>query len=60
MPKLKVCECCQRGYTDAAWEHLPKRGQQVVSSLEGESGFILDLRNCFCGSTLAVEVKEAP
>jgi hypothetical protein len=28
-----------------------------VPSLEGEFGFILDLRNCFCGNTLAVEVK---
>ena len=60
MPTTKVCACCNRGYTVAAWQQLSKRGQQIVPSLEGAPGFTLDLRNCWCGSTLAVEVKEAP
>lgn len=45
---IKVCRC-GRDYTEASWAQLARVG--LMSDGEGGS---LTLRNCACGSTLAV------
>ena len=47
----KACGCGAR-YTATAWQALPLQG---IQPLEGEPS--LEMRNCPCGSTLAVEVE---
>ena len=48
-PYVKVC-ACGAGYTAAEWERLP-----LVGHLAEEDGGPMTMRNCPCGSTLAVE-----
>jgi hypothetical protein len=52
MPQFpKLCRCCKQVHYRYDWELLP---------LPSGSGQVpgLEMRNCFCGSTLAVEVPE--
>jgi hypothetical protein len=44
----KVCGRCARSFTQAEWAALPLLGVQVFPDEK------LELRNCPCGSTLAV------
>lgn len=44
----------------ARWAALPRIGDQPVEAFEDEPAYRLELRNCICGSTLAVEIKETP
>jgi hypothetical protein len=46
---VKTCRCCRRDYTEASWAKLARVG--LMS--DGEGG-ALSLRNCVCGSTLAM------
>lgn len=46
----KRCGCCGREYTRVTWDLLPLVGIQVVPGWMD-----LELRNCACGSTLALE-----
>jgi hypothetical protein len=46
---LKVCRCCGRAHDAEKWQALHLVGIQ-------ESEPDLELRNCLCGSTLALEV----
>lgn len=50
---VKTCPCCGRSFTAAGWLALRYVGQQD----DGEGGW-LTLRNCRCGSTLAVESES--
>lgn len=52
MSIYKACRCCPRTYTAATWLALPFVGIQDA----GEFGRLV-LRNCVCGSTLAVEQR---
>lgn len=51
-PPIKVCGC-EREYTAADWRCLPLVGRQD----DGDGGY-LELRNCVCRSTIAVEVSS--
>ena len=48
---IKTCNCCRRDYTESTWSRLDRVG--LMS--DGEGG-CLSLRNCVCGSTLAIEM----
>lgn len=57
----KRCQCCGRTYDERSWAALPRIGEPY------DDGYVvLELRNCPCRSTLAVELgmsaqmKEAP
>lgn len=52
-PIVKSCACCGRTFTASSWLSLKYVGQQD----DGEGGW-LNLRNCPCGSTLAVESER--
>jgi hypothetical protein len=51
-PVVKTCSCCGQKYTAPEWGSLPLCGyyQDEVERLE--------LRNCRCGSTIAIEVAR--
>jgi hypothetical protein len=55
---------CGPGYHEAlkrspeAWRHLALVGKQPAFDPD-RPGLMLELRNCPCGSTLAIEVGEA-
>ncbi len=44
----KVCRCCQSSHTPAGWESLPFKG------VYRDEEKALEMRDCGCGSTLAV------
>lgn len=50
---LTACSCCPAIYTLACWRALPFVGIQHGGELP------LELRNCECGSTLAIELEVA-
>lgn len=47
----KTCTCCGTNYDSHGWKSLPSLPDWHIESL------ILELRNCACGSTIAVEKK---
>lgn len=49
---VKTCPCCKRVYTAEQWRDLPLLG---VMRFPGEP--TLELRNCDCYSTMAIEVQ---
>ena len=49
---VKVCKCCGRAHDSDTWAALHFVGVQP-----GEPD--LELRNCLCGSTLALEVPRS-
>ena len=51
-PTFKVCPCGRR-YTRREWDALEWVGVQ-----EADETKVLHLRNCTCGSTMAVEVAR--
>jgi hypothetical protein len=51
-PPYKACPACQTGYTRVSWEGLPLTGRQSF-----DDGEVLELRNCACGSTIAVQLQ---
>lgn len=51
----KTCTCCGRAYPRADWEALPLLGLQPTETEEGRPANLV-LKNCACGSTIAVEV----
>ena len=54
---VKVCPTCSATYTQAAWERLELKGEMDdrASSADGER---LELRNCSCGSTIAIVLER--
>jgi hypothetical protein len=53
----KTCAVCRRAYTRAQWDALPTLG---VQRSEDETGrYAATLKNCCCGGTMAIEVKES-
>ncbi len=48
---MKTCSCCGKV---SKWSNLKSIGE-VRDTVDGVT-YVLDLRNCDCGSTLAVEV----
>jgi hypothetical protein len=50
----KVCPCCKAALTRPQWEQLPLMGEQDTGVL------LLELRNCRCGSTIAVRKGLSP
>lgn len=52
---VRIC-ACGRGHELARFLGLPPVGVQIVDPDDGEPPDVLHLRNCPCGSTLAVEV----
>lgn len=53
---IKRCGC-GRQYTDAEWKKLQKVGEQHTAADEFGPEELLELRNCPCKSTLAVEIQ---
>lgn len=49
---VKTCTCCARAFTLSEWDDLPEVGTQP-----DEPGWMLVLRNCPCGSTLALRTE---
>lgn len=47
---VKCCTCCGRVWLQSEWDELPSLGVQDYG--DGK----LDLRNCGCGGTMAMEV----
>ena len=52
---------CSRDHTalkldSAAWRSLEWVGVQRFDGHDGEPPLVLELRNCTCGSTLAIEI----
>lgn len=52
---MKTCRACRRTWTPESWRALKYVGIQRID-LEGEPD--LELRNCTCGSTLAIELVD--
>jgi hypothetical protein len=52
---FKICTCCGRTFSKAAWAELPSLGVMPGENAAGEPCG-LELKNCTCQSTLAVEV----
>lgn len=55
---VKTCGCCGRTFTPAQWAALPSLGTMPSETESGEPCAI-ELKNCSCDSTLAVEVAES-
>lgn len=53
---VKLCACCHRAYTLDQWEDLPEVGTQSDEVDASGQEWALELRNCPCGSTLAVRI----
>lgn len=53
--QAKVCTKCGKRYDARAWTELPLVGRQAVDADDQGPAYVLELRNCRCGSTLAVE-----
>ncbi len=52
-PPDKIC-ACGRTHDAFEWARLP-----LVGEMDDGDGGVLELKNCGCGSTLAVEVPRA-
>ncbi len=52
MPPFKTCTCCGQSFTRANWQTLKLIGHQVDEDED------LEMRDCLCGSTLAVVVED--
>jgi hypothetical protein len=52
---IKVCSKCGRSYGSGEW-----RGLSYVGPQPDPRGGVYELRNCACGTTLAVEVAPVP
>ncbi len=50
---IKTCGCCGAKHTPAGWASLKLVGVQRCAG-----GPDLELRNCACSSTLAIEVQS--
>jgi len=50
--KVKTCKCGRR-YSDEDWKKL-----ELVGLQDGGDDDVLELRNCVCNSTIAVELRE--
>lgn len=51
---FKTCTCCQRRISPLEWSQLPLLGWQ------SDDVETLELRDCLCGSTIAVVLSPAP
>ncbi len=59
MPRpVAECPMCGRTYSHLSWRTLETRGIQHVEAGDGEPAYDLELRNCGCGDTLAIEVRH--
>ena len=52
----KICRCCDTIYTRQGWGRLHRVGFMGHFRHRG-SVYALELRDCVCGSTLAIEVE---
>lgn len=49
---VKACRCCGKEHCAEGWRALPCIG------VMGDDEELLELRNCHCGSTLAIEIPR--
>lgn len=54
---IVMCTKCERQYDMRQWQQLPLIGNQPVEADEEGPAYVLECRNCNCGSTLAVDLK---
>lgn len=54
----KTCPCCARVMDEATWDAMPPKGWQDAGKDENFR-YMLELKDCVCESTLAIEFKEA-
>lgn len=60
-PIVKRCASCDATYTASSWVVLHYVGVSELHRTElDDDGPPLELRNCSCGSTLAVRAPAAP
>lgn len=52
----KRCGTCGKTYDDAQWTKLPLVGYQVIPPYDDDLGEVLEMRNCGCRSTLALQM----
>ncbi len=53
---VKTCPCCGRNHDAHRWASLPFVGTMASDT----DGIDLELRNCACDSTIAIEVPGTP
>ncbi len=58
-PVIKVCGSCDQHYTRATWGKLALCGDMPTFD-DNDRPITLELRNCACGSTLAIEKEITP
>lgn len=56
-PVVKTCTTCGRALIAAEWEHLHYVGRQEFD--DGEQPEAVELRDCPCGNTLAIEIYSS-
>lgn len=54
MADFKRCGCCGRRYTAETWSRLKLLGNQPAGEENGVH-YELELRDCYCASTIAIE-----
>lgn len=53
----KICTCCKKSYSEREWNRLPAaRGGLRMDIGDGTA---LELRNCACTGTMAIEIQTA-
>lgn len=57
---MKVCTSCKRRLTPAAWRKLAFVGLQRTPADRFGPEEKLELRNCGCGTTLAIDLLAEP
>jgi len=55
-PIIKICSCCGKSYTRAAWKKLPLVAANY--DVVGDGVEVLELRNCSCNSTISIVVTK--
>lgn len=55
-PIVKVCTCCRKPLTAAAWQALEYVGIQHMEALDDLPEANFELRNCTCGSTILIDL----
>lgn len=53
---MKRCPCCKRVHTREEFDALPLVG--MGGKLFHTGGAVLAMRNCVCGSTIAIDVTD--
>ncbi len=56
-PRFKTCSC-GRTFSRESWNRIPVSG--FMDKGKDLAGVVIELKNCECGSTLAVDLGDEP